>query len=182
LIVEAGGEELSVGGVLIRPEGPQRLSGLGDVSVSAGRLLPVALPVDVAIQLQLKLPTGSSSFSTGMVDGGLDVELSKDFGGVSPFVSAGYRFYGDDPDFELENGWVASAGASLTHGRLTLIASYDWSQSPIGLPDAHEIFFVASGPLAARWNWSLFGSKGLNDGAADVMVGMGLMRSLSRKK
>jgi len=60
---------------------------------------------------------------------------------------------------------------------LTFIGSYDWSSSPIGLPGAEEMFAVASGPLAREWNWTLFGSKGFSEGAADLMFGIGLSRT-----
>ena len=180
LAADAGGEEISVGGVLIRPEGRERISGFGDVFLTAARSILPQLPVDVSLQAQLKVPTGSSDLSTGKVDGGLDVEFAKQVGSFAPFVSGGYRVYGDAADFDLRNGWVASAGTSISHGRMTLIASYDWSQSPVYLPDAHELFAVASGPLLPSWTWSLYGSKGFSDGAADVMVGLGVSRSFAR--
>ena len=179
VVVEAGGEEISVGGVLIRPEGRERISGFGDIFLTAARSVLPQLPVDVTLQAQLKAPTGSSNLSTGMVDGGVDVELSKQVGSFAPFVSGGYRFYGDAADLDLENGWVASAGTSITRGRLTLIGSYDWSQSPVGLPGAHELFAVASGPLVPSWTWSLYGSKGLSDGAVDLMFGFALSRTFA---
>lgn len=182
LSISAGGEELTVGGVVVRPqEDGARISGYGDVFVTAGGPLPLhMLPFDVSVQGQLKVPTGSSNLSTGNIDGGLDVELSKSFGSVAPFVMMGYRFYGDSNELELENGWAASAGATLSYWGATFIASYDWSQSPLGLAAAHELFAVASGPLTENWNWSVYGSKGLSDGAADKMIGLGITRSFGR--
>ena len=180
LSVGLGGAELTVGGVVIQPDGGRgRVSGLGDVFVTVGRTLPLGdeFPADVAIEGQVKLPTGARRLSTGKVDGGLDVELSRQFGSVSPFLSAGYRFYGDNAELELENGWAFSAGATITHGGLTFIGSYDWSSSPIGLASAEEMFAVASGPLARDWNWTLFGSNGLSEGSADLMFGIGISRT-----
>ena len=178
--VGVGGAELTVGGVVIQPDGRRdRVSGFGDAFVTVGRTLPMGdgFPVEVAIQGQLKLPTGAPQLSTGKVDWGLDVELSSQFGSVSPFLSAGYRFYGDSAELDLENGWAISAGASITHGSLTFIGSYDWASSPIGLPAAEELFGVFSGPLARNWNWTMFGSTGLSEGAADLMFGIGLSRT-----
>ena len=175
--VGVGGSELTVGGVVIQPQdGAERLEGFGDVYVTVGRSLPLPddFPFEVGLKGELKLPTGARILSTGTIDGGVDIEFSRSFGAVAPFASVGRRFYGDTEDLELENGWVASAGATFTLLGLTLIASYEWAESPIGLPAAKEIFGVASGSFARNWNWTVFGSKGLNEGAADLMFGFGL--------
>ncbi|MDP8914862.1 MAG: hypothetical protein M3N39_14985 [Pseudomonadota bacterium] len=179
--IDTGSSELTVGGVVVRgDEAASGIRGFGDVTLTAGRSLPFEwLPLDLNVQGQVKLPTGARSISTGKLDGGLDVELSKTLGFLSPFLSAGYRFYGDSADLELENGWAVSAGATLTFGKVTMIGSYDWSQSPIGLTSAEEIFAVASGPFGSHWSWTIYGSKGLNEGAADKMVGFGITRRFS---
>lgn len=179
LSIGVGGAELAVGGVVIQPDGRRgRVSGFGDAYITVGRTLALGdeFPVEVAIEGQVKLPTGARKLSTGKVDAGLDIELSSQFGSVSPFLSAGYRIYGDSAELELENGWALSAGATITHGGLTFIGSYDWSASPIGVPEAKEVFAVATGPLAQNWSWTLFGSKGLSEGAADLMFGIGFSR------
>ncbi len=158
-------------------------SGFGGVTVGAGRSLEFEwLPFDLSIQGQVKLPTGARRLSTGKVDASLDLELSKSFGPVAPFVSADYRVYGDSADLELENGWAVSAGATLTYLGITFIGSYDWSQSPFELAPAKEIFAVASGALRQNWNWTLYGSKGLNAGAADKLFGLALTHRLGRRK
>ncbi len=77
----------------------------------------------------VKVPTGPGSISTGEYDGGVDVEISKSIGNVSPFLKAGYRFYGDSPELELQNGWAGSAGATARVGKVILLGSYDWEQS-----------------------------------------------------
>ncbi len=182
--IDAGSSEVTVGGIVVGPKSAgSKIRGFGDITLSAGRSLALEwLPVDVTVQGQVKLPTGAKAISTGKLDGGLDIELAKSFGSVSPFVSAGYRFYGDSQELELENGWLLSAGATLTLGKVTFIGSYDWSQSPIGLTSAKEIFAVASGPFGHGWNWTVYGSKGLNEGAAARMVGFGLTRSFRSSK
>lgn len=182
--IDAGSSEVTVGGIVVRPEGAgSKIRGVGDVTLSAGRSLAFEwLPVDVTVQGQVKLPTGAKALSTGKLDGGLDIELAKSFGSVSPFLSAGYRIYGDSQDLELENGWLLSAGATLTLGKVTFIGSYDWSQSPIGLTSAKEIFAVASGPVGDQWSWTVYGSKGLNEGAADRMFGFGITRRFRSPK
>lgn len=181
--IAAGSSEVTVGGIVVRPGEASggKIRGFSDILLMAGRPLTADwLPVDVSIQAQLKLPTGSRSISTGKADGGIDVEVSRSFGPVSPFLSAGYRVYGDSADLELENGWALSGGASVAFGDITIIGSYDWSQSPVGLAPAKELFAVMSGPFGGDWNWTAYGSKGLNEGAADLMIGFGVTRRFSR--
>ena len=174
----AGSEALTVGGVVVKPES-DRISGVGDAVLTAGRSLPIEmLPFDLAVEGQLKLPTGSRRLSTGKLDGGIDLELSRDVGPLSPFAAIGYRFYGDTPDLPLDDGWTTSVGASATVAKTTLILSYDWSQSPVGLADGHELFAILSGRLAQQWHWTLFASHGLSEGAADRMLGFGIGRRL----
>ncbi len=78
LSVGVGGVELAVGGVVIQPDGRQAArDGFGDAFVTVGRTLPLGdeFPVDVAVEGQLKLPTGARKLSTGREAGrGLDVE------------------------------------------------------------------------------------------------------------
>lgn len=180
LQVEIGmGDELSLGGVLIRSQEREKISGFGDLVVTAGRTLPLAdLPFDLAIEGQLKLPTGRSSLSSGRVDAGLEVQVSRPFGPSEPYLMLGRRFYGDPPGLDLKDSWAGSAGITFTHGRLTWIASYDWEQSALGLPDAHDIFLIGSAPLGPDWTVLLLASKGLSDGSADIMFGFGVTRLL----
>lgn len=184
LQVEVGiGEELSLGGVLIRPEGRSKISGFGDLVMTAGRILPLGddMPFDLAVQGQLKLPTARSALTSGKIDAGLDLEVSKAFGAVEPYLLLGRRFYGDPAGLDLKDSWAASAGVTVSHNGLTLIGSYDWEQSPLGLPDAHDLFLVASAPFGPDWSLALFGSKGLSQGSADFMFGFGVTRQLQAK-
>lgn len=182
--VSGGGTELTVGGVVIRPDDEEPVSGFGDVFLAAGRALPLGdiLPVDVAIRGELKLPTGSRNLSTGKIDAGMDVEVSRQLGSVTPFISTGYRYYGDSNVLELEDGWVLSAGATFTLRGVTIIASYDWSESPLGLAAARELFGVASGAFAPSWNWTVYASKGLSEAAADLMIGIGVSHTLGQSR
>jgi len=171
-------EELSVGGVLITPERSGKIRGFGDISLSAGRPLPLggSFPLQVRMQGQLKLPTGRSSLSSGKFDGGLDVQVSRPFGPVEPYLSVGRRFYGDPHDLELKDAWTGSAGFTLSRRRFTILASFEWGQSPIGLANAKDLFLVGSVPFGPHWNATLFGSKGLSSGSADRMLGLGITR------
>jgi len=178
LIVGTGGAAVDAGGLVLPGKGRQNISGFGDLTLrTSGPVAIGELPFDIRLALQTKIPTGEAGLSTGKFDGAVDVEISKALGPVSPFFTAGYRTYGDSQDLELKDGWALSAGSTLTFGKTTVIASYDWAQSAVDGPASHELFGVAVGKLSARWGWTAFGSKGLSSGAADFMLGFGVTRS-----
>ncbi len=70
LQIEVGtGEELSLGGVLIRFRERQKISGIGDVVLTASRTIGIgsSLPFYLDVEGQLKLPTGRSDLSSGKI-------------------------------------------------------------------------------------------------------------------
>lgn len=182
LIIGTGGVAVDAGGLILPGEGRQKISGFGDLTLRASGPVTFGnnMPFDLRIALQSKVPTGEAGLSTGKLDGGIDVEVSTSIGPASPFLTAGYRTYGDSEDLELEDGWVLSAGSTLTLGKTTLIGSYDWAQSAVGGPASHELFGVAAGELSSNWGWAIFGSKGLSSGAADFSLGLGITRSFGK--
>lgn len=156
--------------------------GYGDAQLSAGRAigLPAWLPLEAKFAAHLKVPTGERHLSTGKLDGGLALELSRQIGPVTPYASAGYRFYGDRPSLRLQDGWTTSTGASVVRGKTLFLASYERSNRVAAGPAPREIFALASHSVAPGWNGSLYGSKGLNGGSADLMVGTALTWTFSR--
>ncbi len=182
LIIGTGGATVDAGGIVLPGEGRQNISGFGDLTLRATG--PVSfgenMPFDVRIALQSKVPTGEAGLSTRKFDGGIDVEVSKSLGSISPFLTAGYRTYGDSRDLELRDGWALSAGSTLTLGKTTLIGSYDWVQSAVDGPASHELYGIAAGEISPKWGWTVFGSKGLSSGAADFMLGLGITRTFGK--
>lgn len=160
--------------------GARPLDGYGDLQLRVDRSIASVgrMPFDARITAQLKAPTGARSLSTGKADGGLGIELSRQLGKITPYVSAGYRIYGDSPGFRLKNGWSTSAGATFALGSMTLMASYERSHALYFGPAPRELFGLASYPVTPNWNWSVYGSKGLNAGSADLMVGTALTRRI----
>ena len=178
VFLKSGGQFSEVGGILV-PAGGDRVRGFADLILSIDCPLPLGdeAPLAMAASAFVKVPTGASSISTGEFDGGVDLEISKNIGKIAPFLKAGYRFYGDSAELELRNGWAASAGATLSLGKLILIGSYDWEESSFGGPTSKELYGLVNGPLAPRFRWTVFGSKGLSQGAADARVGAALTLS-----
>lgn len=156
--------------------------GHGDAQLSAGRAigLPAWLPLEAKFAAHLKVPTGARGLSTGKLDGGVAIELSRQIGPVTPYVSAGYRFYGDRPSLRLQDGWATSTGASVARGKTLFLASYERSDRVLPGPAPRELFALASRSVAPGWNGSLYGSKGLNGGSADLMIGTALTWTFNR--
>lgn len=174
------GDRLVVAGGMVAPgSGGKRSSGYGDVQLRIERSVAAErLPFNARVSAHLKAPTGNREFSTGKADGGVSVELSRAFGAVTPHVSAGYRIHGDMPGLRLKNGWSTAAGATVALGSLTLMASYERSHALTAGPAPRELFGLASYPVTPAWNWSVYGSKGLTAGSADLMIGTALTRRI----
>ncbi|HEV2079353.1 MAG TPA: hypothetical protein VGR19_05585 [Allosphingosinicella sp.] len=177
VVLDSGRSAIEVGGIVVPGEAGGRTEGVGDAVLRLTSPTYSSGLGDVTWNGQVKLPTGAEALSTGKLDFSGDVELSHDVGAASPFVSVGYRTYGDSRFLELEDGFSLSAGTGITLGKTTLLASYDWAQSAVGGADPQEIFGLAAGEINQGWGWSIYGSKGLNSGAADFMLGAGLNRS-----
>ena len=179
LLIRTGGTAVDAGGIIL-PAEASSASGFGDATLRLSGPVSLSTPFEVAIGAQVKLPTGSREVSTGQLDAAADIELSRDVGALTPFVAVSYRTYGDSSELELTDGWSVSAGSSFAFGSTGVILSYDWSESAVGGPASQELFAVAAGALNSRIGWTLFGSKGLNSGAADYMLGAGISRTFGR--
>jgi hypothetical protein len=180
-IESSGTGALSIDGAIIGGGTARRgrQSGYGDISFRVSRPLPLGenFPVQARLTAHAKLPTGARALSTGKLDGGAGVELSRSFGTVTPYLSTTYRMYGDTRLVRLRDGWATSAGVMTAFGKVSVVASHESSQALVSGPGSREFFAAASGPLTPGWAWTLFGSKGYSAGAPNVMVGTSLTRS-----
>ena len=186
LSVESGGSSaLSIGGAIVSGQSARRgrQSGYGDINLRVSRSLPLGAdaPFQARLTAHAKMPTGSRAFSTGKLDGGVAVELSRTFGKVTPYLSTGYRTFGDSRMVRLRDGWATSAGVMASFGKVTLIASHESAQSVTFGPGSREVLGAATGPLAPGWAWTLFGSKGYSAGAPNLTVGTSLTRSFGSR-
>lgn len=183
LVISTAGAAVDAGGLVLPGNDRGSIRGFGDMTLRSSAPVPLGedAPVDIRVAFQVKAPTGAAGLSTGKFDGGFDVEVSRAFGTFSPFVSAGYRIYGDGRDLKLADGWALSAGATRTWGKTTVIVSYDRAQSAVAGPASDEFFGIASGVLSPDWGWTAYGSKGLSAGAADFMLGFGITRGFGKR-
>ena len=182
-IENASSTAVSVGGAIVGggSAARRRQSGYGDLTFRVARSLPLAedAPVQARLAGHVKMPTGARALSTGKLDGGLALELSRTMGRVTPYISTGYRMFGDSQMVRLRDGWATSAGIMMALGNVSLIASNETAQSLTGGSGSRELFFAAAGPLSTDWGWSLFGSKGYSAGSANLMIGTSITRSFA---
>lgn len=167
------------GPIVVDPNAPAVVrDGIGDLTLGVNYGLPEErYGVGLDLGARVKLPTAESGLGTGATDYSVSAELSKTLGTVTPFVSAGYRFLGDPDGVELNNAIFGSAGASVAFGKSVLLASYDYREATSELTeDSQELFGAFSMPFTDRLNFTVYGSKGLSEGAPDF--GLGAMITL----
>jgi len=103
---------------------------------------------------------------------------------VIPFVTLGYRFFGDptftddlgDFTVDLENGFTASAGLTIPVGsQSTFTMAYDYLQTSVaGVQDVHELYGAVNVPIVENWSVSAYSVAGLTDASPDFAVGLSL--------
>ena len=164
-----------------RPGAPRiTVHGVGDMTLGAAYTIQEsgAAP-EVELSGRIKVPTASddSQLSTGKTDASAGIQLAKTVGRVAPFVSATYRWFGDTPIVRLEDGFAASAGASVGFGGSAVgLFSYHYAQAATRLiRNSHELF----GGVSARLPGSAirltgFATAGLSSGAAATSGGISL--------
>jgi hypothetical protein len=153
-------------------------SGLGDVIGSIGyAILPSSRdwPL-VELTGKIKFPTASDSkdLGTGEFDYTGQVDVSKSFGPVTPFVTLGYRVLGDPQGRDLDNVFFGSLGIGykLT-GALGVGAILDWAEASTGAADdAIEFTPYLSLKMGRQWSTSAYALMGLSDGSPDYGGGL----------
>lgn len=166
------------GPVFAAPARPTRSyqRGLGDIVTSATyHAHPSADGLNVDLTGRVKFPTSDEAkgLGTGETDFYAQTELYRRYGNITPFLTVGYRFMGDSPLYQLEDGAYASAGSMFRTGESTSVgASLEWrSRIVVGGEDAFEgAFFVTHNPND-RWNLIGYVLKGFSDASPDIGLG-----------
>jgi hypothetical protein len=172
-------------GLVDGPAGPVETdgsgNGLGDILARASYLLPWRgawpewVPYIGLVGL-VKFPTASRSdgLGTGKFDFGIESELTWAIQPLTPFATLGGRFLGDLPDTELNNVFLASAGAAyrildtLSAGMLL-----DYRQpSSDSSGERLEIVPFGAWKVVQPWSLEMYASAGLASGSPDVGVGI----------
>jgi hypothetical protein len=157
--------------------GPRRThSGIGDPTFSVSHSVPVG-SFSLRGTGRLKVPVqGYNGISTGKLDWSASGEISRTFGRITPFVSLGYRGYGDPRGWRIRDGLSGSVGASAPVGRGALAVSYEMARSTSRfVDDAREFVGVYDMPIGRdRMRLAAYGTVGVSDGAPGAGAGLRL--------
>lgn len=156
----------------------QRRQGIGDVSVSAGYLLPLGHRLSLDATGRVKLPTASRAkrLGTGKVDFVAGLELRKTLKGASLYVGGRRRFVGEPDGANLRDVWGVGAGGSANVAKgLNLGLNYSWRQSSrIGGGDISEVVGWTNVRLNRRLRLTIYGGTGLTQNSSDRIAGTSL--------
>jgi hypothetical protein len=155
----------------------QHERGLGDVVAAASYLIDPDDRRWPLFELTAKVKFGTASeakdLGTGRNDYTLLVDVSKPFGDLTPFATAGHRWVGDPSGLDLHDTWLASAGlAARLSERLSGGLVYDYREaSSSDSGDSHELGPYVSYRLTSHWKLGAYGFVGLSRSAADFGLG-----------
>jgi hypothetical protein len=158
-------------------------TGFGDLNFSATYAIPPAVLDDFEVKLtgSVKIPTASERrrLSTGQADFGMRIDVSRQFGIWSPFLTVGYLASGKPASFKLYNTTSVSAGTSVElSDDFVAVASYDYDSASTPLVAASdELFGSLSYFIDSRVTLTGYGVIGLSSGSP--AFGSGLLVSYS---
>ena len=124
---------------------------------------------------KLKLPTASRTkrLGTGKVDVTTSLDLIKDVGPASLYVSGRRKFAGKPAGSNLRSVWGAGGGASvLVASGVSVGADYDWQQASFkGGQASSEVTGWTYLRLSRAFGLTLYAGTGLNTASADFLGG-----------
>lgn len=153
-------------------------NGIGDITLSGGyvyfptsRFLPV---VELSGKVKFATANEDKGLGTGQENYSLQLDVSKQFGWLTPFGAVGYKFIGKPPDFRFNDKLFASGGFSARLGdRLSVGVVYDWAESAVsGRPDIQEISPFASFRFGSNFSIDPYVLVGLTSASPDWGMGV----------
>lgn len=156
---------------------PDVRTGWGDLNLSASYTIPPDILSGFEVRLSgvVKAPTAAARrrLSTGEADYGASVDVSRQFGAWTPFLTVGYLDQGQPKGFTLYNTTSVSAGTSLEiNDQLVAVASYDFDSADTPLVEAgQELFGSLSWVRDDRFTLTGYTTVGVTSGSPSVGVG-----------
>ncbi len=125
---------------------------------------------------KVKLPTASSTknLGTGKTDFTAQVDLTKAAGSVNLFATAGYRWMGSSPTFQLQDGFLGSVGFSTNVTPSTSVGLiYDYRESAsLTAQNPSEITGFIGWKLSEQVRLQTYGVVGFSNGSPDTGLGV----------
>lgn len=174
----AGSSGTSTSGGIVAPGSgliDNRRSGIGDLGLAATYSFDLGNAFYADVTGKLKLPTASSTkrLGTGKVDVTTSLDLIKDVGPASFYVSGRRKFTGKPAGSNLRSVWGAGGGASvLIAPGVSVGADYDWQQASFkGGQASSEVTGWTYFRLNRAIGMTLYAGTGLNRASADFLGG-----------
>jgi len=154
--------------------------GLGDIiaGVTYRDLLGTESSRNLAVDLTGKIKFGTADENKGLGTGENDYTIQtnvyKFIDRWTPFAMLGYRYRGDPPGANLNNGWIADAGARYRVSDQTgLSGDYYYRESSVsGADDPQELSVTLDYRLSPDHKILGYLIKGISDGSPDWGVGI----------
>ncbi len=125
---------------------------------------------------KVKIPTASENkrLGTGETDWMLQVDGFRSHGRWLPFATLGYRWRGDDADFNRENGCYGLLGLHYQHDQKWSGGAFlDYrSASTVRVSDGRELLPYVGYKFNRHLFTTLYGVVGLSDGSQDTGIGV----------
>jgi hypothetical protein len=183
-VTAPGGTAVTGGGrgdVVVPGTGPRQTEeGLGDIiaGTTYRDLLGTEKSDDIAVDLTGKIKFGTADedkgLGTGENDYTVQIDVFRFIDRWTPYGSLGYRFRGDPPGENLDNGWLGGVGTRYDVSS-QLAWSLDWylrESSVSGADDPSELTGTLSYRLGPTQQLNSYVIKGLSDGSPDWGLGV----------
>jgi hypothetical protein len=148
--------------------------GIGDLTVYQ---LPLG-SMNAAVGGIIKVPTASrdAGLGTGELDFGVSGQISRRFGDVIPFVTAGYTIIGEPAGFNVRNTLSGAVGSQFVVSKSSSVTlSYSYDQAATSqIEDNQSVGFGFATNLAARLQLGVDARAGLSTDAPDARLGIRL--------
>lgn len=174
----AGSSGTSTAGGVVAPGSglvDNRRSGIGDLTMAATYSFDLGNAFYADVTGKLKLPTASRTkrLGTGKIDVTTSLDLIKDVGPASFYVSGRRKFAGKPAGSSLRSVWGAGGGASvLVAPGVSVGADYDWQQASFkGGQASSEVTGWTYFRLNRAIGMTLYAGTGLNTASADFLGG-----------
>jgi hypothetical protein len=180
------GPAAAVNGIEVLRPTAQSESGLGDTLLSGSwKALHDPGQLQVSLTGKIKLPTADygEGLGTGATDYSAQVDVLENFGTITPFGSAGYRWLGSHGVYQLIDGAFADAGAAFKLAEGTSLgAFYEWddkiSRASTHASQATAFFFHK---FDLHWAVNLYSIVGFTDASPDWGGGFSAIYTLSAR-
>lgn len=150
-------------------------SGGGDLSISATYSAALGRRFYADVTGKVKFPTASRAkrVGTGRVDVTTALDLIKDEGPASFYVSGRRKFAGKSLGSQIRSVWGAGGGASIRASRIIIVgADYDWQQASfMGGRISSEVTGWTYLRLSKLTGLTVYGGAGLNRSSAAFLGG-----------